>query len=112
MKPIATIVNIEHHRTTMNNKPHRRKSLRLPGFDYTQPYAYFVTICTHQRRQLFGAIYDGAMQHSSLGTLAVACWAAIPTHYPGVLLDEYVVMPDHLHGMLILPGGGATLGTI
>ena len=80
--------------------PMQRKSPRLKGFDYTTRAAYFVTICTYQRLPLFGEIIDGVMRLAPSGEIAAACWQAISNHYPGVILDEFVIMPNHMHGLL------------
>jgi REP element-mobilizing transposase RayT len=83
----------------------QRKSPRLKGYDYTQKGAYFVTICTHQRQPLFGKIItDGLMQLSSAGEIAFARWDALPEHHSSVQLDAFVVMPNHVHGILLLMG--------
>jgi REP element-mobilizing transposase RayT len=76
---------------------HHHRSIRLRGYDYAQAGAYFVTICTDQR-QLF---FDG----SELRQIAEKCWLAIPDFNPGVELDEWVVMPNHVHGIVVLAGG-------
>lgn len=79
-----------------------RKSPRLQGYDYAQMGAYFVTICTHQRAHLFGAVYHGEVNLSAVGDLASTSWQAIPAHYAHVELDVFIVMPDHIHGIIIL----------
>jgi len=80
----------------------RRKVLRIPGYDYSQPGAYFVTICTNERKNLFGEIRNGIVGLNSLGCLAAQCWKDIPNHFNNVRLDEFVIMPNHLHGILFL----------
>jgi putative transposase len=80
----------------------QRKSPRLQGYDYAQAGAYFVTLCTHQRTNLFGEITsDGVMLLSEEGQIAQSCWDAIPQHFPGIELDAFVVMPNHVHGILV-----------
>ncbi|MDW8181915.1 MAG: transposase [Anaerolineae bacterium] len=79
---------------------HHRRSIRLKGYDYTQPGAYFVTLVTHERAHLFGAVVDGAMQLNEAGRIAEQCWKAIPHHFPHVTLDVFVIMPNHIHGIL------------
>ncbi len=76
---------------------HHRRSVRLRGYDYSQAGAYFVTICTH-RRQLF-------FDDPTIKQFAKECWLAIPEHAPGVELDEWVVMPNHLHGIIFIGVG-------
>ena len=82
----------------------QRKSPRLAGFNYSEPRAYFVTICAHNRQHLFGHIQDGEMHLNAKGDIAAARWDAIPQHYPDVELDAFVVMPNHVHGILVLTG--------
>lgn len=81
----------------LSNVEPRRRSIRLFGFDYSTPGAYFVTICTRDRQP----IGDPARE------VVTACWTEIPTHFPNVTLDAFVVMPDHLHGVLILEDVGS-----
>lgn len=84
---------------------HHRHSLRLQGYDYAQAGAYFVTICTEGRRALFGEIGDGAMRLNDLGKTVAECWESLPRRYAHVELDEYVVLPNHLHGIIVLGRG-------
>ncbi|MEH2311399.1 MAG: transposase [Nostoc sp.] len=85
-----------------NPQIHHRRSIRLKGYDYTQLGAYFITICTKARQCLFGNVVNGEMQLNSLGHIAFNCWQAIPDHFPHIELDTFVVMPNHLHGILII----------
>jgi len=82
--------------------PPRRRSLRLRNYDYASPGAYFLTICTHGRVSMFGQITDGAMSLNPFGEAAAACWQDLPSHYPNANLDAFVVMPNHVHAILIL----------
>lgn len=79
-----------------------RRSIRLRDYDYTQDGAYFVTICTAQRNNIFGDIQEGEMNLNTLGCVADDCWLAIPSHTSGVKLDHYVIMPNHVHGIIII----------
>jgi REP element-mobilizing transposase RayT len=81
---------------------HHRRTIRLKGHDYTSPGAYFITICTHQRQCLFGKIVDGKMQLNEFGNWVDACWKRLPTHFSHLQLDRFVVMPNHIHGILVL----------
>jgi REP element-mobilizing transposase RayT len=83
----------------------RRKNLRLRGYDYTQVGFYFVTICVQDRVCLFGEINDGVMQLNSLGALVEQAWQDLPNHYPHVELDQFVIMPNHIHGIIVLTVG-------
>jgi putative transposase len=81
---------------------HNRRSIRLRGYDYTAPGAYFVTMVTHRRTQLFGEIAGGEMRVNEWGEIAADCWLAIPDHYDHVGLDEFMVMPNHFHGIIVI----------
>jgi REP element-mobilizing transposase RayT len=85
---------------------HHRRSIRLKGYDYSQAGAYFVTICTHNRECLFGKINDGTMFLNEMGEIAKQCWLEIPNHFPNVTLDEFVIMPNHIHGIIIINDNG------
>ncbi|GBD27454.1 hypothetical protein HRbin30_02801 [bacterium HR30] len=84
-----------------------RRSIRLKGYDYSQDGAYFVTIVTQDRACLFGQVVDGEMRLNELGTIVWATWHDLPRHYPNVDLDAFVVMPNHVHGIIVLTPVGA-----
>lgn len=88
----------------MNQFPNSRRSIRLKGYDYTQAGAYFVTICAHQRAHLFGEIVDGVMQLNRWGEIAQTEWFKTAELRPYVKLyeKEFVVMPNHIHGIIWL----------
>lgn len=79
-----------------------RQSIRKRGYDYTRPGKYFVTICTKNREELFGEIVRGKMIPNRFGRIVKFVWNALPKHYPNVRLDAFVVMPDHIHGIIEL----------
>lgn len=81
---------------------HHRRSIRIHGYDYAGPGAYFITIVTQDRACLFGHIVDSEMQLSAQGHIADECWRTIPDHFPQAELGTYAVMPNHLHGIIIL----------
>ena len=85
-----------------NSERHHRRSLRLPKYDYASVGKYFITICAYQRQCLFGEILGGEMQSSEFGEVVQRCWQAIPIHFPNVQLDEFVVMPNHIHGVIFI----------
>ena len=85
-----------------NIKPNRRNSLRLSGYDYSQPGAYFVTMVTRQRENLFGDVLNGTMQLNEYGIIAKERWLAIPRHFSNVELGAFVIMPNHGHGIIII----------
>lgn len=79
-----------------------RQSIRLKGYDYAREGAYYVTVCTHDRRHLFGRVVDGVMHLSPIGQWAEQCWLAIPEHMPYVDIADFVIMPDHMHGIVVI----------
>ena len=82
---------------------YRINSTRLQGWDYTSPGWYFVTICTRNRQPFFGHITNGVMHLSPIGKIADQYWREIPNHTAGhVSLDAHVVMPDHVHGIIVI----------
>lgn len=88
--------------TGFNPDKHRRRSIRLKGYDYTQAGAYFVTICTQNRECLFGEIVEEEMRLNDAGQTVQSVWNELPCHYPGVEIDVFVVMPNHIHGTIVL----------
>ena len=80
----------------------RRRSIRLHGYDYAQAGAYFVTVCTQARACLFGEVVDGEMGLNYAGRIVQSTWNELPDHYCGVDLDAFVVMPNHVHGIILL----------
>ena len=82
----------------------RRRSIRLKGYDYTRPGAYFVTLCAHERACLFGAIVDGAMRLNGYGEVVREEWLRTAALHSHVELDAFVVMPNHMHGIIIITG--------
>jgi len=87
---------------TYDPHQHHRRSIRLKNYDYAQAGAYFVTICTKDRECLYGEIVDGEMRLNAFGEIVAECWNAIPEHFHNVELDEFVVMPNHVHGIIVI----------
>ena len=85
-----------------NPEIHHRRTIRLKEYDYSQAGAYFVTICAWQRECLFGNIVDGKMFLNDLGTIIKKIWCNLPEHFHNTSLDEYVIMPNHFHGILTI----------
>ncbi len=77
-----------------------RKLPRLKDFDYANDGAYFITICTANRENIFGEIQNNKMVLNESGRVAEKCWREIPDHFPNAKLDEFVVMPNHVHGLI------------
>ena len=89
-----------------NNERHRRRSIRLQGYDYSRVGAYFLTICTHNRGILFGEIIDGEMMLNDLGRIVESEWAESERMRSEIQLDEWVVMPNHFHGIVWITDNG------
>jgi REP element-mobilizing transposase RayT len=81
---------------------HQRHSIRLPGYDYAQGGAHYITLCTARRARLFGHIAAGRMTLSALGRAAEEEWLQTPQIRPNVDLDAFVVMPDHFHAVVVI----------
>jgi REP element-mobilizing transposase RayT len=98
--------DILKNKKTMKYNPdiHRRRSIRLKGYDYSQAGMYFVTICVQNRECLFGEIIDGEMILNKYGKIVQMVWEALPQHYPHVQLGEFVGMPNHIHGIIVITG--------
>jgi putative transposase len=84
-----------------NREIHHRRSVRLKGHDYSRSGAYFVTICAYDRECLFGDVADDGMRLNDYGRVVQACWDEILYHFREVQLDAFVVMPNHVHGILV-----------
>lgn len=78
----------------------QRKIARLREYDYRQNGAYAITICVFQRRCAFGRIHNGEVHLNAFGCIAHDRWLAIPQHHPQVTIDEFIIMPNHIHGIL------------
>ena len=83
-----------------------RRSIRLKDYDCSQQGAYFVTICVYGRRCIFGDIHDAVMQRNEFGNLVLQTWHALPDHNSGIVLDAFVVMPNHVHGIVMIERAG------
>jgi putative transposase len=86
---------------------HHRRSIRLKHYDYSQEGAYVVTVCTNDKEWLFGDVINGEMQLNDMGNVTLQCWKEIPKHFPNAVLDEFIVMPNHIHGIVIFNAAGA-----
>jgi len=82
----------------------QRHSIRLKGYDYSQSGVYFVTICAHNRQCLFGAVEDGDMYLNGAGEMVQAVWNEILRYYAGVETGAFVIMPNHVHAIVVLSG--------
>jgi len=89
---------------TLFRETYRIASVRKPYWDYSSPGWYFVTICTKNQKCLFGKVVDDAVDLSVIGRHTTACWCEIPVHHCNVEIDEFIVMPNHVHGIVVLTG--------
>ncbi len=87
---------------TFDSHIHHRQSVRWRGFDYTSEGAYFVTICVQNRQSIFGEIQNGIMILNDVGAMIQDTWFQMPDRYSGIALDAFVVMPNHIHGIVVL----------
>ncbi len=85
-----------------NSENHNRRSIRLRGYDYAQAGAYFVTICTQNRACLFGEIINGKIELNDAGYMVESVWRELPLKYSGIGIDEFIIMPNYIHGIIIL----------
>ena len=83
-------------------RKHHRRSIRLKGYDYAQPGAYFVTICVREQRCLLGQVKGGKVVLSDVGATAHGFWSHVPIHFPNVSIDMFVVMPNHVHVIIVI----------
>ena len=88
----------------------KRRSIRLRGYDYSTPGAYFITACTHNRLLLFGRVVDGKVETNRIGAVVEDCWSKLPDHYDHVAIDAFVLMPNHIHGVIIIEDTSVTVG--
>lgn len=89
---------------------HHRRSIRLRGHDYATSGAYFVTICVLGRERILGKVVEGSVRLSLFGAMAEDVWRSMPRHFPRATLDAFVVMPDHIHALVVLAGDPAPAG--
>jgi REP element-mobilizing transposase RayT len=93
---------------------HHRRSIRLKDYDYSRAGAYFVTVCSWRKENMFGEIKNGEMMLNKCGEIVMQCWDDVPNHYHHARLDEFVIMPNHVHGIVFLGdpvGAGLALPT-
>jgi putative transposase len=81
---------------------HHRESIRLKGYDYSQPGAYYVTLCAEGRACIFGEVVEGVITLDRPGEIVLADWFRLPDVYPHVRLDAFQIMPNHVHGIIVL----------
>lgn len=87
---------------TCQRDKHRRRSIRLKDYDYSQESAYFVTICTHNRACILGDAVNGEMRLNEYANIVNEYWREIPSHFSNVVIDDFIIMPNHIHGIIVL----------
>jgi hypothetical protein len=93
-----------------NNSRQRRRSIRLKNYDYSQPGAYFVTICTQNRKCLFGEVVEGQTVLNEVGLMVKAVLEELAPRYPNIELNASVIMPNHVHAVIVLLGVASATG--
>ncbi len=88
----------------------KRRSIRMQGYDYSEPGYYFVTICTNEREDRFGEIINGKMVHNNAGVMVNRWWNKLSGKFHTVRLDENIVMPNHFHGIIQIVGADPCVG--
>jgi putative transposase len=83
---------------------HHRRSIRLKSYDYARAGAYFITLCVQDRACLFGNVVGGGVRLHDAGRMVQTVWDELPVHYLGVDIDAFAVMPNHIHGIIVLDG--------
>jgi putative transposase len=100
--PIRRFAVYFKHAMTNPHHPHHRRSIRVQGYDYTHPGAYFLTLCTHERLEILGAIVDHEMKLSLPGKIAQQELLRLAKRFPHIRLGEFVVMPNHVHAVIFI----------
>jgi REP element-mobilizing transposase RayT len=89
-----------------------RKNIRLKAYDYSQSGGYFLTMCAFKKLSLFGEIVDGRMELNECGRIVQQYWLEIPLHFKGIQLDQHVIMPNHIHGIIFMDDDRTTWGNM
>ncbi|HLO14385.1 MAG TPA: hypothetical protein VK206_06130 [Anaerolineales bacterium] len=89
---------------------HHRHSIRLPNYDYSQPGSYYVTIVAWHRESLFGEVVAGEMKLNRFGLVSKGQWERLPKRFPNIELGAFVIMPNHMHGIIVITYGRGTAG--
>ena len=85
-----------------DSRIHHRRSIRLRGYDYSSPGRYFVTICANDHLHLFGKLLEGAMHLNDVGQMVRSVWTEMPNRYSNCQADAFVIMPNHVHGVIVI----------
>ncbi len=90
---------------------YNRKTTRLPNYDYSKNGFYFVTICAWERKKYFGEIINGKIELNEIGKMVKQYWEKIPQHFENIFLDKFVIMPNHVHGIVVIERDSPSVGT-
>ena len=85
---------------TRFRQKYRIETTRLKGYNYSKPGNYFITVCSKNREPIFGELKNGRINLSMAGKIVSECWFDLPNHYPNIILDEFIIMPNHIHGII------------
>jgi REP element-mobilizing transposase RayT len=108
-RPYAHAAKIyNRHMPKFDPQKHDRRSIRLKGYDYSQAGAYYVTIVAWRREGLFGEVVNEEMQLSKFGLVAKQQWEKLPKRFPNIELGAYMIMPNHMHGIIVITNGRGT----
>src|SRR5436190_19332258 len=91
---------------------HHRRSIRLRGYDYSQPNPYYLTLCAQEGLCLFGDVVDGEMHLNSAGNMIDKWWKELEPKFPNTLTDSFQIMPNHLHAVLVILGNGLDMASL
>ena len=109
-KPVSTkLTNNKMDKHKFQGK-YRIESTRLKDYDYSRNGAYFVTICTKNSMHLFGSIVDQKLIPNRQAEVVTECWLGLPAHYTNCVLDKFIIMPNHVHGIIIIDNEIAETG--
>ena len=89
-------------RKNSTDQGRRRRSIRLQGYDYSQVGAYYITVCTRDRECLFGDVVNGQMKLNEAGKIIQSVWEGLPHFYEGIELNAFIIMPNHVHGVIVI----------
>ena len=98
---------LQNNMTKSDPETHHRRSIRIPGSDYSKAGAYYITIVSQGRECLFGQVVGGEMKLSRFGKTVQYAWLDLPKHYPYIELDAFCIMPNHVHAIIILNNDGS-----
>jgi len=109
-RPYIIVQGVRSRSLRYDPDRHHRQTIRLSAYDYSQVGAYFITLCTYQRETLFGEVVEDDMILNKYGHIVLDEWMETAITRPGILLDEFIVMPNHFHAIVALPDAQGVVG--